>query len=508
MQIRWYYIPKTQDVYVHLNSRNIGKGYPRKNRDKETGLSPNSIYETFKEQREQTQKAVMNQAKRQFKANIMSPLNSDQLDLIDKAFDSNTPSDFLNELDEAIKTLFEERVNKALIESVMMQEKEMTNTIKYENLVAKSAQKAITELDKLLDIIAKTADLFGKEGKALASCLLIANQYSTSRVNDKINHVKQAMDDFIKTHNGDSLDIKGAKNVALQLNKSLTKIAELRNGDKKVKDVRKSIVTSLENNLFSTYFGEWAGAKIKRTANGAVNNFISTQVVGDKEVTMTYYDEEGNISDYNAGRKGRTAQQKTDFILNTKYFSLKISEEPMEVKMSIGVSNKFYKVKDLKKGGRLTKTTYELGGGGTLNQAINALSGNNVRMKYLCYNLIQHPTKRLGQSINEFRRNLIGRQILTFMASRNKEDFAQLFLLNGEVVSLYEILNKVFSDMDKIENIITTSPKITGLSDKPEYNEKSRYEGGKIRYKNVHDYAKNTSLKAVLHYKNLIELRA
>lgn len=533
---KWYYNGGFNDkgLYVHLHSRNLGKGYPRKGRQKEQQITGDNVKNIFINYRTQVQDALLKQLKRQVISSLKkkdgTQLSDKELELINEAFDKTSPSEYLKQLDEQLKPLFEKQVNKELIASVHEQYNNLNSDVVFSKLVD-SAETSCEELDKLLTIISDTARLFKGKGRNLATCLLTAKKQKTKNgenpnFDEKIANVYSALNDFIQKENGTALNIKGAREVAKQIQRSLNKIQELRinKEGKTLKELTRSLGVSLNNNLFATYFGEWAGAKVKKLGKNEANRIVSTIITGDKKVTATYYDADGNISNPKES-SGWSQQQKTDFILNTDNIIFKIGENEFETYFSIGVSNKFYRTKNLDAAGSSKMQDYEFGGGGSLNEAVTALTIGHVKEMYIAYNLIQHPTKKLAPGFQEFKRTLIMRQLLTFFSSRNKEDFAQLFLLNGQVVSIYEILMNVFENNKDIlegkegtssiiesdergNSIIKLSEDIKGMSPPVYYDEDSAFKGGLERNERVHTYMKNKKLQGVIRLNNLLAARS
>lgn len=193
----------------------------------------------------------------------------------------------------------------------------------------------------------------------------------------------------------------------------------------------------LLNNLTSTAIAEGLGFLNSAKALGVVHNkFITT--VGTQQVK----DQVNNTR----------VTGKTDVQLGGVSISSLVTDfgdSGANITIDIGISSKFYtgqQFKDLTSGS-VPNVTISSGSGGSLKTALDTIFQTDWE-RYLAYNYMAHQQYQL--EINDL---IIKRQILRLFASAGREDFVQFMFINGEIVSIWEIILNAF----KFENSLSQS---------------------------------------------------
>ena len=115
---------------------------------------------------------------------------------------------------------------------------------------------------------------------------------------------------------------------------------------------------------------------------------------------------------------------------------------PTEIKMNIGISSKFYTGTSFL--GNLSddklKGKFSSGSGGTVKEALLNIFPNSGE-RYVVYNFLVH-----SQYTREINNLLATRQLLRlFSSSGIDKDFSQYMLINGKVVSMWQIVRYAMS---------------------------------------------------------------
>lgn len=485
---------KGYELYIHLHAQNVGKGYHSHGERK--GETDSNLVNKFKASRETVKRASLNQLKTNFLNSVS--LNDRESELINQIM-SNDENEMLSNLDQAIRPIFEKNIPSKLMTELMQQEYNLAQ-IDYNQLFASKA-KSFETLNEIINIINTTAKLFGTQGKALADYLTLAQENKNSKgIMSLSNNVLKQLKAFQKQSlEGNALDIKGIQTVASQLESTISLIKNIYSGKIMPKDIAASVATSLENNLFSTAFAEWGAAKATSLASSEAEKIV-TEVVGQNKGTMSYYDPSGRY--VSSGH--RVGQNKVD--ISTKNVSVHFNESQDSITMDIGISNKFYKTQGFK-GLNKKSISISTGSGGTINQALTAIFGNGSSyLKYLVYNTIAYGNY-FPQAFQELKRLVTVRQVLTLLSSRSKDDFAQVFYINGHVVTIYEIMSGLLNNMDNAQEILSLSGFTPVFSKDIGAEEDTPIHGSLVRSAYVHQKLKEKTISGDLHLTKLLILR-
>lgn len=482
------------EIYIHLHAKNVGRGY--KGTEGEKGKSDSAITSFLQAHRENVKTATMTQAKNQFISSLSDP-GMDEIDFINRMFNKDDGEEFLQTLDKELRNVFENTIPTELLRNVMIKEQELSK-INY-GLLKKRGEESFNTLGQILNIISNTAVEFGSTGALLAEYLTLSNYKGKKTVTGLSNYVLEALKSFQETElEGSELDINGINSVVEQLKRSIILIKNIYKGEIKPKNISKTVATSLENNLFATQFAEWGAAKATDIALSKATNAV-VSVVGENRGTMAWFDKKGRY----VGSGSKEGQNKVDIL--TEGIKISISETINALKMNVGISNKFYRTQGFN-GLNKKSVTISGGGGGTVNQAINAIAGSNSMLKYYMYNTVAYGNY-FSNAFQELKNLIIARQVMTMFSTRSQSDFAQVFYINGYVVTIYEIINQLFSNIDSLSNIIT----LQGMT--PVYEgaigdeENTLADGAYKRSQDVRLALKKQGISGELHLTNLLATR-
>jgi hypothetical protein len=186
------------------------------------------------------------------------------------------------------------------------------------------------------------------------------------------------------------------------------------------------------NNVF-TGLSEGLGARMTASAFGAANSVV--KMVGTKTSAPVIFTP---TQEYSYGKPivGKTDIKATNMQLSVDEKS--VLGQYGNITIDLGVSMKFYRAQSFSISGGKT-LTISSGSGGSLASALNAVyGGNSARSLYYAYNVLAHEQEP-GQSL--VHDALLSRNILRLFSSTGTAgDFSQFMLINGEIVSIWDIV--------------------------------------------------------------------
>ncbi len=499
-----YYINRNakdteHNFYIHLLAKNIGRGYPSKKRAK-NGFSDSKIFNIYKSQRNEVQKAVLNQLKNYMINNIRGSVSvrEDTKKLINLAFSTQESSfDLLDQMDKGIKNSLKNIDDQDVLRGVMEAEIDLAKNKKekYLNFIT-NTKEGLKDFNDFITLVIKTLNLLNNNKLADLLLLNLNNEHTMASFS---NTVIEEIEVFKNKYNGKvmKLDDQGALKVAIELQNVLKQFLALsseyniNNITKEEKEsIVKSLTTSLENNLFSTAFGEWAGAKATQIATNASDKAI--MLVGQSESKRALYDVKGTF----LKEIGPDASGKEDIHFKNFTVSFTEGENEISMKMDLGISNKFYRTKFFK-GLNEYKNSFNFGSGGNVRQGISSIASGNHQLKYLMYNTLGHGEYYLPDSFAEFRRLIILRQIFSLFTSRGKNDFASVLLVNGQVVTIYEILKQAITNFDNITDFININ--LNNKGGVHVIKEEKLIDGAEKRWDEVYNKKGGETIEATLY---------
>lgn len=189
------------------------------------------------------------------------------------------------------------------------------------------------------------------------------------------------------------------------------------------------------NNVF-TGLSEGIGARIVASALGAADDAVKT--VGSNTHSQMIFTPSGERM-YGKPVFGKTDIKGTNLWLSLEENS--VLGHYSNIAIDLGASMKFYKSASFSIAGQNT-LSISSGSGGSLASALNAVyGGNSARSLYYAYNVLAHQSEP-GQSL--VHDALLSHNILRLFATTGtSSDFSQFMIINGEIVSIWDMVQYV-----------------------------------------------------------------
>ena len=480
---RWYYQKYTcgNNFYIHCHRSNIGR---MRLGEKETATSLTNI---FNEQKEDVIKATFNQYNWLFQQS----LSDESLDLLKSITNPDNEKEVLTAINKSIvKSMnrdFDHELSKQLFD--LKQEASLLNFKTTDKTLLsiindEDMKDLFEDIDKILEIMRKGCQLLlGKQGEEnylslLLSILTIPKSHKEySQYGRKIQRDLALCANNIylienghqptakKTFKGIKVNTVAFTKMKAILNDINTLAVYLTTGRTKPKrgqDVGdpitiKTIQSNLLQNTIPQAFAESSILNVIYMANANVIKAMAkgSRVTGSDKVAFVMSDPEGkyvNIQDY----IGTPAYGKADAVLSnynvsfsTKYDGI----QSFDITMDLGVSNKIYASTHVPE----ANGTYgddnkgiDAGGGMTVGRAID-MSFKKQRIKYLAYNTLAYNRNfGMNKPFEALKDVLYKRSVVNLFGIRGTTDFAHVLVINGDCMSLWEIIDAVINMPDKI----------------------------------------------------------
>lgn len=492
---------KHNTIYIHRHAHNIGKLIGG-------GGSAASV---LKDNRRSS--AAKQQYKKLFLAN--SSLSKDAIELL-KTTGGYTEDQVWNAIDQSLKKSLSQ-IDMSKLAALHGIANDIPSVV---SMISKQgyAKQAFQNQQKFLQCLADAADLLGSHGKGLALAILAEKSQQKGAVTLKGlgSKIENAIRQFQKNSNGAFLSEADKKDISSVIGQLNNLARNLKTGEtkagKKLNDT--SSWSSIFTNLFSLGFSEALGRQATASAFAASGNAI--KIVGTsahKGVKYSLYGEE------NFGKK---IVGKTDF--GGKNLNMSVSENSIigsfgEIKINLGGSMKFYKGQPFQPlSNKSSKSlTIGSGSGGSLADALNAIYGGSFKALYYAYNALAHEQIHNLDLIHEA---LLSRHILRlFSTTGGASDFSQFLLINGEIVTVWDLvryvsditnnISKSASQKGNNQAISISIPgrkEIIAANTIDENSQQTQLIQAYNRSKNVNSAIHAARITAVLHVNRLAQL--
>jgi hypothetical protein len=453
------------NFYIHKHIENIGR------MGGGTSLSDATMAIIFHKYKQSSAKAVKNQYVEYIKGS-MKNVSVGKMSAIEEALNSENSSDkVLTRLHNILQQSFEAQFNNQKVIETMNKQAGLTWSTKY-NSQMKELDKLLQSngtqgnvnagfkaLDNILQVLEETCkQLRSKTGRGLA--VILANQrrsnYSSTR--ELGQHLNEALDVFINQNNAKSIsniDIQEgliAANLIKNLSETLEK-NQTKTGAKKGTYLSSQSLQGLfQKNIFPSLLElfvndvEFSAKNNIYTAIGAAVN--ETKISATDRSYLQAFDAEGNIikghylENYGVN-KGKETQDygKADSLANITVNASKITGKTQgSIEMSVGISTKAYITNSIGVPLDQNYETFSLGRGLNLGQAFSLIPGLTTYNRYLGYNIISRDSKQFPNSLIALQDVLTTRGLAYLAAGRGPGDSAQLLFLNGNIMSMWDII--------------------------------------------------------------------
>ena len=445
--------------YIHRHHENIGK---MNMQQPETDASLAALFSSYKQGKDATLSNVLTNQYMQLLQHSMH-INSDNVFILNQIFNpENNAQNILNKINKELQEGFENQFTNNKIISMLNIEKEVNwSASEKKNSHAQevqaltkilqgdmsNAQQGFRFLDRVLTSMAQAVKLLdSNKGDKVAAILSNAVKRKFFDISALGTYLTAELNSFIEHSNGSTLNSRDAIEAATLL----SNIGEaLRTGQtSKGNDLTIDALQGLVQKNFYSTFAEILAGHISEAAVGAAVKYIAQSTkditrTGAIDVKLEMTDPQGNYYDDGGqfANNGEAKQGKADI----KFENVEINLESLiengqgTFTMSVGISNKAYVKKHIGIGSLDRFSVFSLGGGMTLGNAFSLLVGNNIKQKYLGYNVFGHGDE-LPSALGSLKDTLLTRSIIYLASSRGKDDFSLFLLLNGELLSVWDII--------------------------------------------------------------------
>lgn len=447
--------------YIHLHQKHIGAMSTHK------PATIDSLVRTFNGQKEKARQAVQNQYKELFTYNITQK----EVDSLNELFKDNGN---IEKIDQTLKQFFEESLNSEKATQIIDKQRQ----ISWGNTDLKKKLDSTSEVwkgfDSLLGNLAASVKILNQQdGAAIAGIIRHARTKKT------IGEVGESLLKALKAVNIENTTIQG-KNLQKAVDALKDISRRLATGDKSgsVKNKRSKddpitieyLKGSIDRNFFSTILGESAAMDIDTLANSttaiAIQDVANSVRSTGKDTTIRIRsNEKGSYAgDIKIGEKRQgKADVKFENVVANLDEILDTNGKYGKITLSIGLSNKAYKILNLGDNNSITNKSLVTGGSIPINKVLDMLT-NSERIKYLSYNVLawssasapkkyKKDAENIQPALLSLQDALFTRSTLYLFGARGKADFANFMFVNGKLISMLDILNKVVNQNE----IATTS---------------------------------------------------
>ena len=455
------------NYYIHKHIYNIGR------MNNQQPLTDNQIAGVYNKYKQDSAMATKKQYIDYVKKSIKSELKPEVQKVLDNALDpENNSNKVLDRLHTVFMQSFEKQFSNQNILAAMNKQASLDWSME-SNQNAKSLHELFQSngtsgdvlqgfkfLDEILEALTKTCKLLKtKQGNQLA-VILASQQSNYSSTRELGTNLRIALENFTRQYNGVEItesDIKeglyAAKlinNFAKTLEKNQTKSGE--------KDNKMLSIRALQGIFQNDVFPKISELFVNHVKTAGVKNIYdiigaaiqSAQQSADDKSYIQAYTPTGEIIDgqilKNVGLtegSEREGAGKSDSLLNVKVNLEKITGKTHgSITMSVGISTKAYLDNSI--GDPLMsvpgKEVYSLGKGLNLGQAFSLIPYLSQYDRYLGYNVIARNKADMPASNAALQNVLLTRGLAYLAAGRSSEDSAQLLFLNGNIMSMWDVI--------------------------------------------------------------------
>lgn len=493
--------------YIHLNDMNIG------NRVGSQNITINW---------DQHRNRVINQTKSNYITLFNQSLKTDDMTL--KAL-----SEFMGLNQQQLITKINKDLGKKLQEEINLDSLANLHKIVKQGDVSKHIKNSITEngdnveeLKQALKVVAQCLKLLQerRRGGALGAILLdtingqrknkdgTITNFSVSNFKELGKELATALESY-KVKNDYRKIQEDALKDAKSLLYNLSYVLQERKFKSSGRDISvKGLSRLILNNIVSTAIAQGLGFVVRTKSQ----NLLYKATISSTGTAQVQSDSE--LSDKKITGKTDVKIQNVNYKLDL----LDYGETSGSLMMDIGLSLKFYtgqKFNDLSNKGEnqiISTQSINSGSGGTLGEAITAIFNQPI-YKYLVYNYYAHNSEN-PYEISQMNDLILKRQVLRLFASAGKKDFSQFMLVNGEIISVWDIVQYALDsdlylsqsqDGSKQQGLVLSipdRPKIVQANTQV-FTENNQIMNAWQRSTKVNKVINSATIKAELHLKNL-----
>lgn len=503
-EYKWYsgsYIFAGNDYYIHKRKRDIGKAMGGDH------MSDKNIAEIFSNQRERAVEASKTYYKDMFFDKDNMKVNKKAQKLLAAAFDDNTIDNIISEIDTQLKQHLEKSLDVKNTESYLQAYKNSVDIS--QQLLSSDLVAAAAAFNEILEGLAQASQLIGdpKNGANLASALLMqkANKNEGLNYMEMGRRLLEALEIFkrqnpvIPANSNIPRAVQAINRLGISLKDNLT------TSDTKISTKN---ISKVVGSAFQKGFAEFIKTYVNNIAENGIDQAL-TQITGQGEKTtkIQLTNTKGKML---KNKVGTTSAGKVDISLSNVKINFQSglnSALSGDMVFRIGISDKVYKSYNFAGAVKKTGMSFESGSGGTLKEALNSLFDADIQ-HYLAYNVLAYGIESFPSATFALHDVILSRHILRLFSTRGGvNDFSQYFLANGELFSMWEVLQYVSKNSVGYSQSQKTNVKNQAVSlhmvGRESVASLMKQKNARIRVPNVNDAINKIKLTANLRTEKL-----
>ena len=475
------------DFYIHQHVYNIGKA-------NNMSLSANALMSNYEQQKKQ----AIETSKSIFKTNLKNSLSKQSQILLNEVYSDSMTEELTNQIGAALQ----EAVSLDKIALGIQKQREIYNINIGAKLINSKGKERVEAFNKLLQALSDLCrELESDGGNVLANLLVERKDFgANTSLGGMGRYLSAIVQKFITKNPVATIDEQRVSAAAETINQlaNMLMLQETSSG----KDVTARSINQMMTNIFSTGFQESFGSMIQDTAKIAINNEMA-KLTGAAKTKMAVYDASGKLVRF----ESPSAYGKADISLpNVKVnIEAKNGLNGGTITIDLGLSNKAYRTQHVPGlDNNLNKQEYGGGSGGTLGQALSDLYGSDVQ-RYLAYNISAHQQDEsivpLSYKLNDL---ILTRELNRIFSARGTSDFAQYMLVNGKVISIWELIVATENFVGLSASVSPNEqPVILSIPDRPAIIKASKLVDDYARIKQVNSAINKAVITAHIHVNKL-----
>lgn len=495
-----YFYKDTSDFYIHQHMTNIGRAA------KGAAMNDMSLAQLISNQKQAASLAAKSYYQKMYLENLTLP--EEEMTLLKGAFEEDIES-MIRVIDEQVKQQMFDIMNRDSLQDLRKAQKDAVAASK--GLLSSDTREAIASFNSVLDSLANASKLIESPLGADLAILLQATKYKNSvgmndmqNMGQKLNHALQG---FIERNKIAEINDDRIKLVLTSLGTFAESLYKGQTKSKK-KKLTEDNITNIVDTLFNPGFAEVVASQVRNIADFSIEN--AALLTGTKTYQTELTDEFGKVIGFDSRKP---AAGKVDFKFENVAVDLKhdLTREIGNIELNIGISNKFYRANGFYTGkGKMPKIEFSSGSGGTLKEAIDSIFSGD-RTKYLIYNVLAHQ-EHLDASIAALNDVILTRQINKLFASRGgSADFAQYIFVNGEVISILQLIDYVTNPANSLGKSKSMAEKgdtqaiMLSMKGRPALMESVKITNALRRTKAVNGIINSSTISAHVHVNKLLQ---
>lgn len=361
----------------------------------------------------------------EYKNLLNSSIKESGITALSQALEINE-EDFIKELNNSMKDKIQEVVDDSRLKDLY----EKTNSVNVTSLLKQALDgNNLQKINEVFKMIDQALSLLGPAGEEIGAAVLLSlnNAKNIKQIGKNLQNAvhKYAIEKQGSTLTEQSL-IRSSKllenlGYAFQHGKFKSNNSDI---------TARGLAYLINQNIISQSLAE----SLAFCSSGKARSVLSKEIKNTgMDVISTKDDEEYG---YNA------FFGKTDVKASNVQIHLETKENSNGVnfEMEIGFSSKFYLGQGFNSTLNKNVGIYNAGSGGTLSQAIKDIWGA-PEQRYIIYNWIVHKQQ---QNVRQVKNLLLMREIIRLFSSAGKQDFSNFIILNGRVLSIWDLIQYVF----------------------------------------------------------------